>query len=328
MVAVSYHGTVNVLQGTIAQAAGPFGRAEWFALLQDEGTRLFVALARDGDDAIALPLTPSAKSLDAMRNWYSFTWQPMLSGDTPDKRLLDALATDLKSQTHHITFAPLPDEDGSTAMLEHAFRKAGWHVQRTQCDLNHVLPVNGRSFEVYRAGLPGPLRTTLKRKASKVDINIITVFYDDNWSIYEAIYAASWKPEEGAPNLLRNFANAEGEAGRLRLGLALHDGKPIAAQFWTVEGGIAYIHKLAHLEAHKSLSAGTILTAALLEHVIDKDKVDLVDFGTGNDPYKAHWMELARPRYRLDCLDPAQLAAWPLLARQFAARVARALRRS
>ena len=51
----------------------------------------------------------------------------------------------------------------------------------------------------------------------------------------------------------------------LRLGLARHVGAVIAAQFWTVENGVAYIHKLAHRESAKPLSAGTTLSAALFE---------------------------------------------------------------
>ena len=32
---------------------------------------------------------------------------------------------------------------------------------------------------------------------------------------------------------------------------------------------------------------------------------DLVDFGTGNDSYKADWMDAARPRFALTCIHPA-----------------------
>lgn len=120
--------------------------------------------------------------------------------------------------------------------------------------------------------------------------------------------------------MLRAFAQGEGAAGRLRLGVARADGQAVAAQCWTVENGIAYIHKLAHLESHKHLSAGTTLSAALFAHVIDTDKVTLVDFGTGDQSYKADWMEAVRPRFRIDCLDPAQPRAWaPLVKRRLRA---------
>jgi hypothetical protein len=189
-------------------------------------------------------------------------------------------------------------------------------VQVEECDTNHVLEVRGRSFADYWDSRPGPLRTTLKRKAKRVETQVLTHFDRQVWDEYEAIYAASWKPTEDQPAMLRAFAAAEGAAGRLRLGVARADGIAVAAQCWTVENSIAYIHKLAHLESHKPLSAGTTLSAALFRHVIDIDKVGLVDFGTGDQSYKADWMEAVRPRFRIDCLDPAQPRAWAALAKR------------
>jgi hypothetical protein len=160
------------------------------------------------------------------------------------------------------------------------------------------------------------LRTTLKRKAKKVEVEVLTRFDASVWAEYAAIYAASWKPAEDHPAMLHAFAQAEGAAGRLRLGIARADRVAVAAQCWTVENSIAYIHKLAHLESHKQLSAGTTLSAALFQHVIDRDTVTLVDFGTGDQSYKADWMEEARPRYRIDCLDAGQPTAWAPLAKR------------
>lgn len=163
---------------------------------------------------------------------------------------------------------------------------AGWRGALEQCDVNHVLPVAGRSFSEYLVSRPGQLRTTLKRKAGKVAVTLHDRFDAAAKADYEAVYAASWKPEEGSPALLRRFAEAEGAARRLRLALAHVEGRPLAAQMWTVEGGTAWIHKLAHTQDARPLSPGTTLTAALMEQVIDLDRVKLVDFGTGDDPYK------------------------------------------
>ncbi len=336
MIAVSYHETVNVLQGMIASgevpAASPFARPEWFTLLESGGRAGMVATAHDDENRVILAMVQRRGSIESLVNWYSFTWQPIFQGEAAHDRLLRELAHKLRRRAHRITLWPLPDEAGVATQLEAAFRAAGWQVAREQCDHNHVLHVGDRSFAEYWAGRPGKMRTTLKRKAAKVEVEIHTRFDDAAWTAYEAIYALSWKPAEGRPDLLREFAQQEGSAGRIRLGLAHHEGEPVAAQFWTVEmspdGPIAYIHKLAHLEAFKSLSAGTTLSAALFEHVIDRDKVTLVDFGTGNDPYKRDWMEENRPRFRLDCIDPMQPRAWALLGKRAAQRVARALQRS
>jgi hypothetical protein len=168
----------------------------------------------------------------------------------------------------------VPGEDGSADRLARAFRAAGWRVAVDACDINHILEVGGRSFAAYWESRPGQLRTTLKRKAKKVETQVLTQFDPAVWADYEAIYAASWKPAEDQPAMLRALAQEEGAAGRLRLGVARAEGLAVAAQCWTVENGVAYIHKLAHLESHKPLSAGTTLSAALFQHVIDADKVE------------------------------------------------------
>lgn len=328
-----YHKEVTIVQGAPAKVggmsavglkdAGPFDRDKWFALLKDARPEAFVADAADEAGNARLWLTREDGRVEALRNWYSFIWRPDAPEGPSGDSLLRNIATALKRQAPRVTLWPLPDEDGSATRLAHAFRQAGWAVSLTQCDENHVLYVKGRSFAEYWASRPGQLRTTLKRKTKKVEVEIVETFDADIWKSYETIYSESWKPSEDEPDLLRRFAEAEGAASRIRLGVARADGVPVAAQFWTVENGIAYIHKLAHLESAKPISPGTTLSAALFEHVIDRDKVALVDFGTGSDAYKRDWMEEIRPRYRLDALDPAQPAAWaPLTKRAIRALLA------
>lgn len=326
MVEVRYHECVNVLQemfadGAVSPAASaPFDRAQWYEFLAHEGALPLVATAGDGPNRAAIVLAQEDGRLTAFRNWYSFTWRPLITKGADPDALLGALAKDLRTRAHRASFAPVPDEDGSASGLASAFAEAGWRVEVTRCDTNHILKVDGRSFAEYWIERPGPLRTTHKRKSTKVDVVIHTQFDEDSWNQYEAIYAASWKPTEGHPAMLRAFAEAEGQGGRLRLGLAHHKGEAVAAQFWTVENGTAYIHKLAHLESHKHLSAGTTLSAVLFERVIDTDKVAVIDFGSGDEPYKRDWMESQRPRYQVDCLDMRSPRAWLDLARLAARR--------
>ena len=45
--------------------------------------------------------------------------------------------------------------------------------------------------------------------------------------------------------------------------------------------------------------------AFLMQHVIDNDKVDEIDFLTGNDAYKQDWMSERRARWRLNCINKA-----------------------
>jgi hypothetical protein len=320
-------GTVESDAGLTARAKtreGPFDRAEWFALLETHGKAPLVALAQTGDAKLALPLMRGDDGLEALTNWFSFTWRPISSQHdvATNGKLLRALASDLRSKTHAISFSPVADEHGDATLLAAAFREAGWRVTQHQSDENHVLEVNGRSFADYWATRPGRMRTTLKRKAKKVEVTLLDHFEESAWADYRTVYENSWKPEEEQSNLLEDFARSEAALGHLRLAIAHHDGAPVAAQFWTVENGTAFIHKLAHIEKAKALSAGTTLSAALFEHVIEADKVELIDFGTGSDAYKSDWMEVVRPRYRIACLDPKQPRSWPILAKQGLRRLA------
>ena len=317
MIETRYHDSVNVLQALTASGIpAPFDRAAWYALLADTGLTPMIAMASDADATAALALTEDRGRITPLRNWYSFTWRELAPAGAAGDRLLRAIAQGLKQRGWRVTLEPVPGEDGSATRLAAAFRAVGWKVAVEQCDSNHVLDVRGRSFAEYWEARPGSLRTTLKRKAKKVETEVLTRFDPAVWAEYETIYAASWKQAEDQPAMLRAFAEAEGAAGRLRLGVARADGLAVAAQCWTVENSIAYIHKLAHLESLKPLSAGTTLSAALFRHVIDCDKVALVDFGTGDQGYKADWMEQVRPRFRIDCLDPAQPRAWAPLAKR------------
>jgi len=313
--AISYHDTVNDLQGLDWSDAGPFARPQWFAHLEKAGMTPMVATASKDGNTVALPLRRTGRGLEALTNWYAFTYSDLRTIGSVNAAMLEALAEDLKRRTHRVSLSKLPDEDGTLTRLKSAFRRAGWLTVIEACDTNHVLPVAGRTYCEYLASRPGTLRTTLKRKAKKVDVTLSTRFEAADWASYEQIYADSWKPEEGDPALLRAFAEAESAAGRYRFALARHESEAVAAQFWTVDGDTAYIHKLAHRQGVEKLSPGTTLTAALFERVIDTDGVEWVDFGTGDDPYKRDWMEQVRTRWKLTCLRPSDPRNWPILVK-------------
>ncbi len=313
--AVEYHQGLRKALSDPAVAAAfagqsrPFARVEWFAALE-EVCGLEGVYASSG--GAVLPLMRAPGGFAGLANWYAFTWQPI---GTPDPAGVEAIARDLARRCWRVTLDQVPDEDGTASLVADAFARAGWRVLRKAADVNHFLRPGGREWATCLAARPGQLRSTLKRKSGQVETHISTVFQDSDWDIYQTIYENSWKPEEGVPAFLRRFAREEAAAGRMRLGLAYVDATPVAAQFWTVEDGVAYIHKLAHREDAKAASPGSVLSAALFEHVIDRDGVREIDFGTGDTPYKRDWMEEARPRFRLDLIRPENPRSWPILAR-------------
>ena len=304
--------------------ASLFDRFDWLDALHRTALRDRTPLllrAHESEANVWVPLMKQSPSHHvALANWYNFTWRPIFGGaydEITRISLLRQLAQTARERTRRLTLAPVPDEDGSASRIAAAFEASGWMVEMNQCDENHYLLLNGRSFDQYWESRPGQLKNTVKRKGKKgiASIRIEREFVEDSWRDYEKVYGLSWKPHEGSPEFLRHLAQHEASAGCLRLGLAYIDGQAVAAQFWTVENGIALIHKLAHDERHLAASPGTLLSAALFQHVIDVDKVSEIDFGTGSDRYKREWMEEIRPRYRLDLFWPGHVANWPLILR-------------
>ncbi len=331
LIAIEYHADLKEVQLDArlaallspAQQHAPFDRLDWLqGLASSCNMEPMFAAARDDHSLVVLPLSKLDDHLVGLSNYYTFRFRPLISGDGDTRSLLEALARDLADHTHRITLTGVPDEDGSATLLSDVFRGAGWTVSREQCDWNHVLPVRGRSYDDYFVSLPGQLRSTITRKAKKLDCQVLDRFDEEAWAHYVSIYNESWKPEEGSIEFLRQFAVSEGEQGRLRIGIASAQGEAVAAQVWTVEGGTAFIHKLAYRSSASQLSPGSVLSAAMFRHALDRDQVDLVDYGIGDDPYKRDWMEEIRPRYRLDMFRSGSPRNWITLARSRLARLA------
>ena len=90
--------------------------------------------------------------------------------------------------------------------------------------------------------------------------------------------------------------------GWSRLAILYIKGQPAAAQLWFVHHGKANIFRLSYDEVWKQYSPGSILTSFMMEYVIDIDKVEEIDFLTGNEAYKQDWMSERRERFALSCV--------------------------
>lgn len=303
-----------------ADFASPFDRAGWFDLLEAHGFAgqgRFDAHGSAANTGAWLPLRIEKPGVfSSLTNWYSFAIRPLFTGEGDYSSALRNLFARLRKRAARLTLYPVADPYGLVAAL----RQAGWRVKTTPAGDRHWLDLGDMDHDAWWASRPGALRNTVQRKAKKgvVDIALLMHFDADAWAAYEHIYAASWKPEEGHPALLRAFAESESARGTFRMGLARIDGAPVAAQFWTVEDGTAFIHKLAHVEDSLKASPGTLLSAALFRHVIEVDGVKRVDFGTGNDGYKRDWMNRHDPLWRIEAFNPARVAAWGPALKAFA----------
>jgi Acetyltransferase (GNAT) domain len=306
------HEVTASARGELDRAAQPslFNRLDWFRrtldLAPQHGEPLIVRARAEGSDCW-LFLIENGGQATALGSWYTLAFQPVFTGNPAEPTkfaLLLATARRLSKRLSRITLAPMPSDD--SALICRAFDRARWIAMSHVSTTNWTVATDDLTFEDYWAQRPGELRSTVKRKAAKyaIETKVFTQFDGMAWADYESIYVSSWKPEEGYPDFLRDMALTESAAGTLRMGVARIGGEAVAAQLWTVENGRAVIHKLAHLETAKEQSPGSVLTAAMFEHVIDRDHVAVVDFGTGDDRYKADWMDIRAPLYAVQLFNP------------------------
>jgi len=247
----------------------------------------------------------------ALTNYYASLYTPLLGAAVDREASLTAIAADLtrsRPDCAAIDLAPLAPEDDDTAALERAFTSQGWYVKRYFRFGNWHLPCADLSFADYMRARESRVRHTWSRKVKKfrkVDglarIRIVTApdEIEAAMNAYEQVYAHSWKPPEPYPEFIRRWAYVCAENGWLRLGLASVADVPIAAQFWFTMQRRAYIFKLAYAQDYAHWSAGTVLTAHLIEHSLEQDRVTSIDYLSGDDPYKQAWMSRRRERIGL-----------------------------
>jgi hypothetical protein len=226
---------------------------------------------------------------------------------------LDALAED---------FSPL-------APLLAGARRAGMLASRFAHFGNWHEPIAGRSWEQYLAARPGALRETVRRKLKRAQATLEVVATPDavaaGIDAYEEIYARSWKVPEPYPRFHAEMMRRAADVGVLRLGLLRAGGKVVAAQIWIVQGGRAAVLKLAHDEADRALSPGTLLTALMIRELIGHDGITELDFGRGDDPYKQLWATQRRQRIGIVLANPLRLRGLAMLGRQVLGQARRRL---
>jgi CelD/BcsL family acetyltransferase involved in cellulose biosynthesis len=314
--------------GALDRGARPslYDRLDWFRLIAAHCPppgKLAVVRADSGGSKAWLFLAIDGQSAQAFSAWYSLRAGAI--GDDQSDVMTSIAAALRDGGIAKVELSPLERPEA----LEAGFKAAGWVTRLSEKTGNWRIDTQGMDFPTYWEARPTQLRNTYKRRAKSagLEIEIHESFDQSAWAAYEAVYQASWKPEEGSFAFLRALAEQEGAAGALRLGIARKDGRPVAAQLWLVENCEATIHKLAYAEDAKAMSPGTILGHAMFEHVIGRDRVRAIDYGTGDDSYKADWMAERRPLWRLEAWNPRTFKGLIAIGRAKASALAARLRR-
>lgn len=322
-----------------------FETAEWFENLLEHGFEhppipVWIAAA-DGESApgIALGLMPvvgQRTGLSSLSNYYASLYGPVGDSSGLGPAAWRALGRRLRAHTLGaiVVLQPL-DELGAFAQgMDRGLREAGYWVDRFFCFGNWYLRVNGQTYERYYEQRPSALRHSIERGRRRLNrrggwsLSIHTGAGEGlAWAIeaFETVYRQSWKQAEPCPQFMPKLMRLASAQGWLRLGLLMVDGAPVAAQLWLVKSGKANIYKLAYVKGWERFSPGSVLTAAMMRHVLDTDQVQEVDYLTGDDAYKQDWMGERRERIGLIAFDPLNGAGLLAAARHFGARAVKRL---
>lgn len=324
------------VEALFAANPGLFSSPAWWRNVlahgMPDGSQACFLLCRIGSRPVALfPLRRAPDGgLSALTTPYTCLYQPLLlpglSAQEQDA-VFTALARFCRSSSLSRFDAIDPDWPPLRSWLA-AAQRAGLVALRFDAFGNWHEPVAGLGWQAYLGARPGALRETIRRRVRRAEreaatLEIVSTEQDIDAGIaaYEAVYARSWKEAEPFPDFNAGLMRHGAAAGWLRLGLLRVAGQPVAAQLWTVNQGVATVLKLAHDEAAKTLSPGTVLTAWMLRHLLDEERVQEIDFGRGDDGYKQGWAGQRRQRIGLMLANPRRSGSWPVLLRHAAGRL-------
>ena len=304
---------------------------------QQPQCQLLLAADTTRGSLVCLPLLGGA-TLQSLSNYYSSLFGPLVWHAASGQPAAVAPST-WRAMGQHlrqhparwpvITLSPLDTGAAFMAPLQDGLKEAGYWTDRFFCFGNWYLAVAQRSFDAYASTLPSALRHSIERGQRRLS-------QQDTWNIHiqqttdaqlEAsiahfvqVYNQSWKTAEPNPQFIPQLIRMAAAQGWLRLGVLMLDGQAIAAQLWLVKSGKASIYKLAYVKGFERLSAGSVLTHALMRQVIDIDQVAEVDYLTGDDAYKRDWMSHRRERWGLVAFNPRTLRGLWLAAQHFAGK--------
>ncbi len=336
-----------------ASADSLFYSFPWFqnlvrhSLAADECAQLWVVTGKQGDrhePRLILPMILRGGDrfwqpvkLTSLANFYTPHFEPISVADMEREeglyRIASQMATCFLPGADCVNLEPLAGERGLPESIARAFAKAGFWTEIYFRFGNWYLPVSGMGFQHYLQNRPGRLRNTIARKSRQlqrlgaVEFRLVTGLdgLEEMLASYERVYLASWKRPEPFPGFIPGLVRMAAREGWLRLGGLFLDDEPVAMQLWLTANGVASIYKLAYDPRFARYSPGTVLTARMMEHAIDVDRVDEVDYLVGDDDYKQDWMTHRRKRWGVLALNRKTLWGRLLIWRESLAKARRAL---
>ncbi len=283
----------------------PAAAAPLFLALSDEAGRTVAVLPCQRLAACrTTDRGPGAPSVASLTSFYSCDFRPLIAPGEDVPATAFALGRAVRRELAPESVVRLDSLESTAPFLEpfvSGLSAPGRALLRYEHFGRWWEDVGGKSFDDYLGPRNGGLREIIRRKGSRLRRDGATIEMTPSGNLargiadYEAVYLASWKPDEPFPDFQPLLMRRLAAAGWLRLAICRMGDRPIAAQLWVVTGGRATVLKLAHDQAFDRYSPGTVLTAHAIRMLMEDGRVKVLDFGRGDDPYKRAWASQRTP---------------------------------
>ena len=266
----------------------------------------------------------SSKTVTSLTSFYSSIAEPIFFV-SPCKGAMHQLLSNIDK---HYQWLSMQLGDFDEGIVEQAVLEY-FPYQRLFSKTDNIYQTNIIDYSSYYHQRPSQLRNTIKRREKKLTkahqyrIEIITNVeeFDLAFSAYKTIYQQSWKGDEYSFEFIKKVCLAALAENKLRFGLLFVGDEPAAAQLWFLQtaddsteqknNGLlqttASIFKLAYTPKYQQYSVGSILSLALSEYVISRDKATIIEFGMGSEPYKKDWLTGKRTRRSYQVFNPTSI---------------------
>lgn len=300
----------------------------------DDGEEAIVYVAsRSPSDFVACPMKLNSRKgyAHSLSTFYSSAYAPVIASRSPEI-LFAALFRHLAQveRVATVILSPIDIESPAFGIMKRSLGSAGWNgIHDFFCFGNWSHNLDNKLYSSYLASRPSQLKNTVARRTRQFlaedrgRLELVTGgnLLEGAIEQFTSVYNSSWKQKEPYPDFIPELLRMSSARGWLRLGIASYDNKPIASQVWLVWAGTAYIFKLAYHQDFRQLSPGTVLTAYMMQHVIESDCVSRIDYLSGDDDYKRDWMSTRGEKHGIAAYNSGTLRG----AGSFLGRTAKAM---
>lgn len=296
-----------------------FQLPQWFGLIAhcaigDRPRRIDIAF--DESTHIAMVYTRLQREVQSFTNLYTCAYD-IIGGDAGSGAIGQlarqfALAMPPGAK---IRLEGIDREGQSFNALLGGFRSAGYVAKPYFAWGTQYECTDGCTFDHFVATRPSMLRNTWTRKRTALDKESRAKFriYQGGDDVaayiaaYEAVHRRSWKDAEPYPHFIPDLVRLAAKCDALRFGILDIDDIAAAAQFWIVWAGKATVYKLVYADEMSAHSPGTVLTMEMFRRVLEEDHPIEIDFGRGDDRYKAMWLASRREHWGIEAASPRTL---------------------